>query len=202
MKLFKSLKSALAAKDEATHLKLTLKGDFPQEILSLHSLRELYLDGECQEIPSLKSLSQLELISLTLNQINAGLESLMSLPRLKNLKLIGVRIEDFTLPEVSELSPLHSLTLKECALNSLPKAIGKLGLLTEMNLAGNSLSELPSEFKNLHYLKRLNLDSNAFANFPEVLSGMKSLKHLSLDGNPFSEEEKARIQRYHHLTIH
>lgn len=202
MKLFKSLKAALAAKDEVTHLKLTLSGIFPGEVLELKELREIYLDGECSAIPSLRPLTDLQLISLTLPTIKTGLHEILMLPRLKNLKIIGAIIDEFTVPQITELAPLQSLTIKDCELKTLPGGISRLGLLSEINLDSNSLSDLPQEFKNLHHLKRLNLDRNAFQIFPSVLTQMNSLKHLSMDGNPFSEDEKARIQRHHHLTIH
>jgi leucine-rich repeat protein SHOC2 len=202
VKLFKSLKDAKAAKHEVTHLKLSLKGEFPLDILELPELRELYLDGNCPSIPCLSNLARLELISLTISTIEKGVEELLKLPRLKNLKLIGTRLSDFRIPSSDEISPLHSLTLKDCSLESLPKEIARLGLLSEINLDSNDLKDLPLEFQDLHFLKRLNLDKNKLTAFPAVLSKMKSLKHLSLDGNPFSEEEKARIQRQHFLTIH
>lgn len=202
MKLYKSLKTALASPGEVTHLKLSLTGEMPLEILDLKNLRELYLDGDCPVIPSLLNLSTLELISMTIPKIKDGLSGLLKLPRLKNLKLIGTDIEHFQIPQNSELSPLQSLTIKDCGLKALPPEIGRLGLLGEMNLDSNALEDLPSEFKYLHHLKRLNLDRNKLASFPSILTEMKSLKHLSLDNNLFSDEEKARIQRNYHLTVH
>lgn len=202
MKLFKSLKSALSARQEVTHLKLTLKGEFPGEILSLSELRELYLDGDSPSIPDLSSLAHLELLSLSGTGMESNVSALLKLPRLKNLKLIGMELSDISVQGVSELSPLVSLTIKSCALTELPASIGRFGLITEMNLDGNALSDLPREFKNLSFLKRLNLDHNRFERFPSVLGEIPSLKHLSLDGNLFDEDEKARIQRQHHLTIH
>lgn len=202
MKLYKSIKTALAAKEEVTHLKLTLSGELPVEIQDLKNLKEIYLDGNCSSISALNSLSRLELISMTLPRLCEGLKEILKLPRLKNLKLIGAEIENFEIPLDSELSPLQSLTVKDCSLKELPQAVGKLSLLTEMNLDSNELTDLPEGFKNLRHLKRLNLDRNKLNLFPPILSELKSLKHLSLDGNPFSDEEKARIQRLYHLTVH
>lgn len=202
MKLFKSLKSALSNKDEVTHLKLTLKVEFPKEIFQFQNLRELYLDGECEMIPKLTPLKRLELLALTSMNFKEGLEEVLCHPHLRNLKLIGLKLPEFSIPSLSELSPLLSLTLKECGLREISPAIARFHLLSELNLDGNLLSKLPNEFKSLHFLKRLNLDRNDFKTFPSVLSELNSLKHVSLDGNSFDEEEKARIQREYHLTVH
>ena len=116
------------------------------------------------------------------------------------VKIIQTPLSSLQLPLGHALSPISSLTIKDCGLKTLPEEISILTHLNEMNLSGNALSSLPHAFINLKKLKRLNLDHNEFKIFPDLIKNMPHLAHISMDHNSFSEEEKARIQREFHIT--
>lgn len=203
MKLYKSLKSALAVREEVTALKLSVSGDLPPEIFAFPHLRELYLEGDLKEVSKdIQEWKKLELLSLKLTYKPLHLSSIFALPSLRNLKIIETPVATFQLPLGHVRAPLVSLTMKSADLSGLPQEIGMLGGLEELNLSSNELQDLPEGFKDLTRLKRLNLDQNRFTRFPDFLGSMPSLRHLSLDNNLFPEEEKERVQRQFHLTIH
>lgn len=203
MKLYKSLKSALAVKQEVAALKLTLEGTFPAELLHFPQLRELYLEGSCQEIPELKSQwRELKVLSMKFSSLPKNLETIFQLPMLENLKLLEIPMERLPLSFQFIRCPLVSLTVKSCSLESIPEEISLLTSLQEINFSSNKLKSLPVGFRDLINLKRLNLDQNRFQSFPDFITTLPALRQLSIDGNFFSEEELARIQREFHITPH
>lgn len=203
MKLYRTLKTALAHSHEVRSLKITVDGDFPQELLGLPHLQELYLEGALTSFPSSlqHEWKELETLSLKVTGFDGDLRSLLQLPRLKNLKLIETELKQLLLP-LGIHSPLRFLTLKSCQLKKLPEEFNQFTHLEELNLSGNCLQDLPAGIADLVSLKRMNLDSNHFEIYPAPLTRLPQLRHLSLDSNLFSEAEKARIQRQYHLTIH
>lgn len=181
MKLYKDLGKALKAKKEVQYLMLTLKDSaFPEELLELTELREL---------------------SFKAPAFSGDLSRLFNLPHLANLKIIDTPLTYFYLPLGHVLSPLKSLTIKDCDLLKLPEEFSQLTELTDLNLSGNKLEVLPYSFVDLNYLKRLNLDKNNFKVFPDLIKNMTALSHLSFDLNPFPEEEKARIHREFNIWV-
>lgn len=70
---------------------------------------------------------------------------------------------------------------KQGNITCLPREIGNLTNLRELNLEGNSLQRLPPSMANLKQLRVLNLANNLFQEFPEVVAAMPSLQVLRLD---------------------
>ncbi len=202
MKLYKNLNTALKESEEVEALKVTLSGKFPHELFMLGNLRELYLEGDIQELPRLGSLwPKLKVLSIKWPAFSGDLSGFFSLPSLENLKIIETPMKRLTLPLGHVNSPMKSLTIKSCDLTELPEEISMLTQLQELNLSGNELTALPHSFPALFHLRRLNLDSNNFERFPDLIKSMKTLSHLSIDGNKFAEEEKARIQRLFNIWV-
>lgn len=203
MKIYKNLKSALAERDKVEAIKLTLEGDFPQELFYFNNIKELYLEGSCAAFPKIgMNWLGLKLLSLKCHSFNGDISGIFYLPSLENLKIIETPLASFLLPLGFAPAPLQSLTIKSCGLKQLPEEISMLPRLKEINLSGNELISLPHSTVDLVNLQRLNLDSNKFQLFPDLIGKMKKLTHLSIDGNLFSQEEKDRIQRNFHLTVH
>jgi Leucine-rich repeat (LRR) protein len=199
-KLFKSLSSALANRNQVQALKITVKGEeFPQELLDFPQLKELYLEGPCKKFPSEPNWKHLKILSIKWPEFLGDLSDIFALPCLENLKIIGTPLKQFLLPLGHAAAPLKSLTIKDCNLERLPEEISMLEGLNEMNLSGNKLTQIPVSFQDLTHLKRLNLDHNSFTHFPDIIKKAPALTHLSIDGNAFSDEEKARIQREYHI---
>ena len=202
MSLYKNLNTALKDREDVTQLKLTVKGAFPEELLDFPNLAELYLDGDCSELPDdIKGLDNCKIISLKWSQFSGDLSPFFSLKKLENLKIIETPMKRFLLPLGNVAAPLRTLTVKSCGLESLPEEISMLTDLYELSLPNNKLSRLPHSFSDLQFLKRLNLDSNSFDAFPDAIKKMQKLSHLSIDANNFSEEEKERIQREFNIWV-
>lgn len=204
MKLYKNLNLALKERSNVLALKLTIKGgNFPDDIFNLPNLSELYLDGDCKNFPTkIFGLNELKILSIKWPSFSGNLSSLFQLPKLENLKIIETPLKLLHLPLGHSISPLKSLTLKDCGLSHLPEEISILSLLSEINLSGNQLEELPFSIIDLKKLKRMNLDHNLFKFFPDNIKKNSMISHLSIDNNLFSEEEKERIQREFHISIH
>lgn len=203
MKLYRTLASAVEDADLVEALKLDIKdGRFPPELLMLNNLKELYLEGNCQDIPKLGlPWPRLRTLSIKWPAFSGDLSRMMSLPTIENLKIIETPQKRVVLPIGPILPALKSLTMKNCGLENLPEEITIFPELSELNLSGNELSRLPESFVDLKKLKRLNLDQNQFSKFPDLIKSMPNLSHLSIDGNPFPEDEKDRIQREFHIWL-
>lgn len=203
MKLFRTLKAAMEDPDNVEALKLDIKdGKFPPELLMLNNLKELYLEGNCTDIPKISQpWPELRLLSVKWPNFTGDLSKLMALPTIENMKIIETPQKRVILPIGSKLKNLKSLTFKNCGLEILPEEITIFSELTELNLSGNELSKLPLSFIDLKSLKRVNLDSNKFSKFPDSIKSMPTLSHLSIDNNLFSEEEKSRIQREFNIWL-
>lgn len=188
-------------REEVRVLKINIKSEvFPDDILDYPNLTELYLEGSCKSFPKNAPFwSNLRVLSIKWPNFDGDLSSIFKLPSLENLKIIETPLKTFILPLGHSAAPVKSLTIKDCALKSLPEEISMLDLLYEMNLSGNELTRLPESFIDLKNLKRLNLDKNHFKAFPDFIKKMTKLTHLSIDGNEFPEEEKERIQREFHI---
>jgi Leucine-rich repeat (LRR) protein len=203
LKLYKSLKTAIEEREEVEALKVTLTGGkLPPEIFALGNLRELYLEGDIEDLPKIGTpWNKLRTLSIHWPSFKGDLAALFTFPSLTNLKIIETPIKRLTLPLGKINAPIKSLTIKSCGLAELPEEFSMLTSLEEINLAGNKLKALPQSFPVLARLKRLNLDSNSFVKFPDVVKSMPTLSHLSIDGNSFDEDEKARIHREFNLWL-
>jgi internalin A len=77
-----------------------------------------------------------------------------------------------------------SLDLSNNNLRELPREIGDLTMLQDLNLADNELSELPRETAGLSHLKELVLSRNNLKALPPELGALIWLRALRLEGNP------------------
>ncbi|WP_082292438.1 leucine-rich repeat domain-containing protein [Leptospira noguchii] len=89
---------------------------------------------------------------------------------------------------LKDLSPNEQLT-------TLPKEIGKLKNLQELDLIGNQLTTLPKEIGNLQKLQYLDLAHNQLTTLPKEIGKLKKLNVLDLTGNPSLIDPKA-VSKY------
>lgn len=109
------------------------------------------------EIPkSIGKLTNLQVLTLTRNNLKALPKSI---GRLKNLK---------------------ELDLSHNKLIGLPHSLGKLKSLEVLKLANNQLSRLPQGFGKLTNLKQLYLGKNEIKSFSSDVAGLKNLHMLNL----------------------
>ena len=70
---------------------------------------------------------------------------------------------------------------------TIPRAIGQLQNLEELDFAANRLRELPDELGNLTQLRRLTLDGNLIERIPRWIGQLQQLRTLYLGGNPLAD---------------
>ena len=93
-----------------------------------------------------------------------------------------------TLPkEISELTHLKILDLRNNCLKKLPSEIGELRNLEILDLRSNKLEELPYEISFLNKLEELNLQNNRITELPVEIINLSSLKRINLEGNPITK---------------
>src|SRR6266702_2994497 len=76
-----------------------------------------------------------------------------------------------------------AVSLRYCALTSLPESLGQLTHLQRLDVTGNQLTALPESLGNLLHLKKLFLDENQLAALPESLGKLTNLKELHAMNN-------------------
>lgn len=95
----------------------------------------------------------------------------------ENLAKLPKEIGLFTLLQTLDLHSMHHLEINyyySNKLRSLPKEIGNLKQLEELDLGNNQLVSLPPEMGNLKQLKRLNLRNNKLTGQPPEISPSNS----------------------------
>ncbi|KAI8791005.1 leucine-rich repeat-containing protein 69-like [Biomphalaria glabrata] len=75
------------------------------------------------------------------------------------------------------------LSLCNKNLEFIPKIIGKLDCICQLQLKNNKIKTLPEEFITLYKLQSLNLGNNEFEEFDSVFQHLESLQRLHLFGN-------------------
>ena len=157
----------------------------PQEIASLTSLEELELvNYRVRYLPTsisrLKSLKKLWIVD------SDHLQSLPeSIGQLKNLEVLHLEhnAKLKALPEsTGHLTSLELLKISSCSLvNSFPRTIGNLPKLKHLILSENDeLVNLPDCIGNISTLKTLNVRCTGISLLPMSVYNLKNLEHLDL----------------------
>lgn len=169
----------------------------PSEVLSLKSLRDLYLCGcGLAAFPAgLEALPALRYLNLDRNSIQTLPDALP--PHLAFLRLNRNSISELP-PSVGALSSLRRLYLRGNRLQALPAELAQCTELTDIDLADNDLAEFPACLAALPKLRNLDLSGNRrITSLPddETLAKMGALKTLRLTGCPLDNDERARIRK-------
>ena len=114
-------------------------------------------------------------------------ESFRALTELRHLELVGhARIKAIS-AKISSLKELQVLDLACCRLSSLPKELGELSGLTDLNLAGNMHlgnapqdEAFPAELGRMKSLRLLALAFCGLRAVPAFVGGLESLEILGL----------------------
>jgi Leucine-rich repeat (LRR) protein len=184
--IYHNLEKALENSKNVTILSITEYDEevihLPKTIESLSNLKEL--DISCNErledLPKeIGKLSKLEkIISNNGNGCAMNLKIPDEIGMLKNLKVLELygaldaRHPSITKTQLGVVSPL-------------PKTIGKLRGLQELNLGRNGLPFVPTAVSSLEggALKKLNLEYNNLSKVPAFLGELDKLEQLNLDYN-------------------
>ena len=76
-----------------------------------------------------------------------------------------------------------ALSVRYCALTSLPESLGQLTHLQHLDVTGNQLTALPESLGNLLHLKKLYVDENQLMALPESLGNLLHLEEMHADRN-------------------
>jgi Leucine-rich repeat (LRR) protein len=173
----------------------SLKGDIPNEIGNLASLKQLYMyDNELSgEIPSeVGNLNGLEVLYLWGNSLSGSIpEEIGTLSELRRLSL-GDNELDGEIP--TSIWTLEKLTYLGLTRNSftgtIPAQVSNLVEMREFALGGNEFSgEIPAEIGELKELTELYLWGNEFTGeIPEEIGVLTNLTNLELSNNELSGE--------------
>ncbi|SFI16695.1 T9SS type A sorting domain-containing protein [Halpernia frigidisoli] len=167
--------------------------------------------------PKIATLTKLESLDLSDNQLKTGFDNLSSLINLKEFNLAGNQLSKLptqlgTLTKLTTLdlsrnllatnfeSPLSNLknlewlSLENNLLENLPSNIGTLTNLVHLNLGRNLLAGNFSALLSLKNLEQLYLNHNILKDsFPTDLLQLSTLQMLSLTGNQLSGTIPAKI---------
>ncbi|KAL1314676.1 hypothetical protein HN51_041502 [Arachis hypogaea] len=166
-----------------------LFGSVPSRMATMVNLHTLALNGNYfnDTIPNwFDSLSNLNVLSLKNNQLIGSFPS--SICKIKSLNDISLSQNELSgeLPDLSALTSLHVLDLRENHLDSklplMPKTVVTV-LLSKNSFSG----EIPSEFGELERLQHLDLSSNDLSKTPpNTLFSLPNISYLNLASNALS----------------
>lgn len=129
-----------------------------------------------------------------LKELLGSLNFKYSLDDLFNTKgiILNCKLKDASIlipifKELYKLNDYSFLYLCQMNLTEIPKDIGYLTQLTDLNLYSNLLKELPKEIGNLYRLQRLNLNNNLLEKIPKELGNLSNLTDLSIRHNRLKE---------------
>ncbi|MFX1237691.1 MAG: leucine-rich repeat domain-containing protein [Promethearchaeota archaeon] len=112
----------------------------------------------------------------------------------ENKMIIKLWIEYYridTIPKsIGNLASLQELDLSHNQIRSLPESIGNLASLQELDLSHNQIRSLPESIGNLTSLQKIYLNHNKLTALPESFYNLKNLKQISLYENKWSGEWK------------
>jgi WD40 repeat protein/Leucine-rich repeat (LRR) protein len=197
--------AALEGLAELRSLEITHAPAIPEAAVKaigkLTSLRSLAInssdlsDEHLKEIAKLSGLVSLEL-SACPHLTGPGLAVLATLSRLEELHLKGARMDSAGLRALVGLKKLRALSLQSTLVaDEGLEVLGKLPVLTELNLGSGIGDEGLAKLKDLKQLRRLSL---ADADFSDAglahLRGMTALEELDLSRTPVTDAGLAHLK--------
>lgn len=174
-----SIKEQAVALRQFTHLKkIELRDLLSKRNLMEHTPEELNSD-------IFSNFKELETIEIDHNVLSEVPESILHLPKIKQISLTGNEI--LYLPEsISNLSYLKELYVSSNHLTNLPNSLGKLKGLEKLSFGGNQIRHLPEAIGHLTSLTDLNASNNGLRDLPASIGNLNRLKNLDLSSNRFS----------------
>ncbi|CAF1325188.1 unnamed protein product [Adineta steineri] len=203
----------------------------PEQIIKLKKLTTLQIShvnlmslpniiGKLSYLTDL-TISHVNLISLpetignlsSLQRLSISKTHLRSLPKtisnIKSLKKLMLQNNPYlhSIKEIDGLPVLHTLDVRHCLIQNLPRNLPKLvnlfmsynnlttlgsdiktlsnkaNILQNFEFDNNRITSITPEIRHLHTLSRLHLDHNQLHNLPTDMYDMKKLAHLYLRNN-------------------
>ncbi|CAF1371539.1 unnamed protein product [Adineta steineri] len=156
----------------------------PEQIIKLQKLRTLKISHVNQELP--KNISNLKSLKKLMLQNNSYLHSIKEIDGLPALHTLDVRhcsIQDLprNLPKLNDLyMPYNNLTSLGSDIRTLSNKENKV---QNFHFDNNLITSITPEIRHLHTLSRLQLDHNQLDNLPTDMFDMKNLTYLNLKNN-------------------
>ncbi|MFJ2529611.1 NEL-type E3 ubiquitin ligase domain-containing protein [Pseudomonas helmanticensis] len=147
----------------------------------------------------LKSFKQLESLELDNNKITRLPEVLSHMPNLKRLSLEHnqVKLTEQTLTKLNRLRTLTYLNLSNNPLGATPD-VSQMSNLRELLLRETGITELPQGLQNRPYIEWMDLSKNKIEELPDWLfqKPRRFTQSLDLALNPFTETSKTYLENY------
>ncbi|KAL0281479.1 UNVERIFIED_CONTAM: hypothetical protein PYX00_002456 [Menopon gallinae] len=184
-----------------THLNLSnnqLKS-IPEDISCCRALLDLDLSKNkltSDGLPHLGGLHNVETIHLQYNNLTL-LPKLNGCSNLKEIHLAFNEMEEITIEELSTLSHLQIINLRNNRLRKIPKEVSCLQNLIRLDLSNNDLKELPATLSLLPHLENLQVDGNGLRTIRrDIITGgtVRLLKYLK-QTLPLSEEDMKIVSK-------
>ncbi len=158
---------------------------------SVPAEHRVYLGGRgLKEFPSINPGA--DYLNLDRNSLTR-IDGAEKLTELKWLRLNFNRLS--ALPDLKALTKLRRIYLKGNSFTEVPKTLGDLPSLTDIDLSFNPISEVPQWLAEKKGLKNLSFTCTRVQALPENLEAWRSLQSLQLGDLQLSAEEMARIRK-------
>lgn len=167
----------------------------PNDLFTFKQLKRLHLDCNLIKIiPEMlgENLTNLEILTISSNQLQTLPKSMANLTKLKSLHLANNDFRQF--PEsVCQISSLRFLDLSSNRIENLPYSIGNLIKLKSLLLFENRIKNVPKTIGNLINLETLWLGNNKLTNLPFEITQLNNLDwngyllSADIDGNQLVE---------------
>lgn len=109
---------------------------------------------------------------------DTGEELLVSLPEFKDMKVLPGCI--------SNLQKLTSLVVRNCALEEIPAEI-QYSYITSLSIENTNLAYIPKEMGKMEGLTDVEFKGNKFTEFPEELTDIETIEIFTIDNERISE---------------
>jgi len=168
--------------EELTNLELSAML-INESIISSLKLKFGYVSYEIENGAIVKlDLSNADKLGVGITDLEMFLESILSLPLLRELDLKFNNIIKIT-KNIERSNTLELLDLSYNRITRLPESIGALSCITTLNLKANRFISLPEAIGSLSAMRVLNLRYNKLKSIPKSINSLKNLRILDLHGN-------------------
>src|SRR5215472_40805 len=90
-----------------------------------------------------------------------------------------MEINDGKIAAYAENNTVVAVSLRYCALTSLPESLGQLAHLQQLDVTGNELTALPESLGNLPHLEEIHGDMNSWPLFPRPYVSLRTSKRYA-----------------------
>ncbi len=170
---------------DISHIGLTT---VPEKVSTLSLLQSLNLSNNniSQGFGNLSSLSKLAELNLSGNSLTKIPTEIAPLLALTTLDMSNNLLATNYASPLSSLTNLEWISFQGNQITAFPAELAQLAKLVHLNFSDNKISGGFGSLVQLHQLEQIFLDKNLINTFPEALLQLNALQMLSLTGNQLS----------------